>query len=66
MVAAVLAKLLAADEDVAARLTDIANAPIRSRIGAIVGGLRPTDALAWTQAEPPAQPTWLRSTVRCA
>ena len=46
MVAAVLAKLLAADKDVAARLTDIANAPIRSRIGAVVGGLRPTDALA--------------------
>ena len=46
MVSAVLAKLLAADGEVAARLTGLANAPIRSRIGATVGGLRPTAALA--------------------
>ncbi len=46
MVAAVLAKLLAADGEVAARLSEIAHAPIRSRIGAVVGARRPTQALA--------------------
>lgn len=45
MVAAVLAKLFAADDEVAARLAYLANAPISSRIGAVVGALRPTDAL---------------------
>ena len=45
MVAAVLAKLLRADEGLAARLIELANAPIQSRIGAKVGALRPTAAL---------------------
>ncbi|RWF49729.1 MULTISPECIES: asparaginase [unclassified Mesorhizobium] len=43
--AAVLARLLRADETVAAKLLDLANAPIESRIGAKVGALRPTPAL---------------------
>ena len=45
MVAAVLAKLLRADEGLAARLIELANAPIQSRIGAKVGAVRPTAAL---------------------
>ena len=45
MVAAVLAKLLRADEALAARLIELANAPIQSRIGAKVGAVRPTAAL---------------------
>lgn len=45
MVAAVLAKLLRADEALAAKLIELANAPIKSRIGATVGALRPTAAL---------------------
>lgn len=45
MVAAVLAKLLRADETLAAKLLELANAPIKSRIGAKVGALRPTVAL---------------------
>ena len=45
MVAAVLAKLLRADQALAAKLTELANAPIQSRIGAKVGALRPTAAL---------------------
>lgn len=44
MVAAVIAKLLHADEVLAARLLELANAPIESRIGAKVGALRPTAA----------------------
>ncbi|WP_322418491.1 asparaginase [Mesorhizobium huakuii] len=45
MVAAVLARLLRADEALAAKLIELANAPIQSRIGAKVGSLRPTAAL---------------------
>jgi len=45
MAAAVLAKLLRADEALAAKLVELANAPIESRIGAKVGALRPTAAL---------------------
>jgi L-asparaginase II len=45
MVAAVLAKLLRADEALSAKLIELANAPIESRIGAKVGALRPTPAL---------------------
>lgn len=45
MIAAVLAKLLRADEALAAKLIEQANAPIQSRIGAKVGLLRPTAAL---------------------
>ena len=45
MVAAVLAKLLRADQALAARLIELANAPIQSRIGAKVGAVRPTAAL---------------------
>ncbi|PDQ20750.1 asparaginase [Mesorhizobium sanjuanii] len=44
MVAAVIAKLLHADETLAAKLIELANAPIESRIGAKVGSLRPTAA----------------------
>jgi L-asparaginase II len=44
MVAAVLAKLLSADETLAAKLVELANAPIESRVGAKVGALRPTVA----------------------
>lgn len=46
MVAAVLAKLLGGDADVSARLAEQANPAIESRVGAIVGGMRPTAALA--------------------
>ena len=46
MVAAVIAKLLHADEALAAKLIKLANAPIESRIGAKVGTLRPTAALS--------------------
>lgn len=45
MVAAVLARLLRADETLAVKLLKLANAPIESRIGAKVGALRPTAAL---------------------
>ncbi|MER9327623.1 asparaginase [Mesorhizobium sp. M0488] len=45
IVAAVLAKLLRADEALAAKLLELASVPIASRIGAKVGGLRPTAAL---------------------
>ncbi|MGX5830862.1 asparaginase [Mesorhizobium sp. 43Arga] len=46
MVATVLAKLLRADEALAAKLIELANAPIQSRIGAKVGSVRPTAALS--------------------
>jgi len=46
MIAAVLAKLLKADEALAANLLEQANPPIESRIGAKVGSLRPTAALS--------------------
>ncbi|PBB82418.1 asparaginase [Mesorhizobium sp. WSM3879] len=46
MIAAVLAKLLRSDEALAAKLTGLANPPVESRIGAKVGLLRPTAALA--------------------
>ncbi|PBB70234.1 asparaginase [Mesorhizobium sp. WSM4312] len=45
MVAAVLARLLRSDEALAAKLIELANAPIQSRIGAKVGAVRPTAAL---------------------
>ncbi|AZN98932.1 asparaginase [Mesorhizobium sp. M9A.F.Ca.ET.002.03.1.2] len=45
MVAAVIAKLLHADEVLAAKLLELANAPIESRIGTKVGAVRPTAAL---------------------
>jgi L-asparaginase II len=45
MVAAVIARLLRADEALAAKLVEQALAPIESRIGAKVGALRPTAAL---------------------
>ncbi|CDX18726.1 L-asparaginase II [Mesorhizobium sp. ORS 3324] len=45
MIAAVLAKLLRSDEAVAAKLTELAHAPVESRVGAKVGSLRPTAAL---------------------
>ncbi|RWB74659.1 MAG: asparaginase [Mesorhizobium sp.] len=45
MIAAVLAKLLRADEAVAARLTELSHPAVESRIGAKVGLLRPTAAL---------------------
>ncbi|AZO15981.1 asparaginase [Mesorhizobium sp. M2A.F.Ca.ET.043.05.1.1] len=45
MIAAVLAKLLRADEAVAARLTQLAHPAVESRIGVKVGLLRPTAAL---------------------
>ena len=45
MVATVIARLLRADEALAAKLIELANAPIESRIGAKVGALRPTAAL---------------------
>ncbi|RVD07566.1 asparaginase, partial [Mesorhizobium sp. M2A.F.Ca.ET.029.05.1.1] len=41
----VLAKLLRAEEAVAARLTQLAHPAVESRIGAKVGLLRPTAAL---------------------
>ncbi|RUW45138.1 MULTISPECIES: asparaginase [unclassified Mesorhizobium] len=43
--AAVLARLLRADEALSAKLLELANAPIESRIGAKVGALRPTPVL---------------------
>ncbi|TPL82263.1 asparaginase [Mesorhizobium sp. B2-3-14] len=43
--AAIVARLLRADETLAAKLLELANAPIESRIGAKVGALRPTPAL---------------------
>ena len=46
MIAAVLAKLLKADEALAANLLEQANPPIESRIGAKVGSLRPTVAFS--------------------
>jgi L-asparaginase II len=46
MIAALLAKLLKADEALAARLGELARPPIESRIGAKVGLLRPTAALS--------------------
>jgi L-asparaginase II len=46
MIAAVLAKLLGADEALAANLLEQANPPIESRIGAKVGALRPTASLS--------------------
>ncbi|MEW6634165.1 MAG: asparaginase [Pseudomonadota bacterium] len=45
MIAAVLAKLLRADEALAAELTELAHPPVESRVGAKVGSLRPTAAL---------------------
>jgi L-asparaginase II len=45
MIAAVLAKLLRADETIAAQLTELARPAIESRMGAKVGMLRPTAAL---------------------
>ncbi|WP_137932200.1 asparaginase [Mesorhizobium comanense] len=45
MAAAILARLLRDDEAVAAKLLELANAPIESRVGAKVGALRPTAAL---------------------
>ncbi|ESX80809.1 MULTISPECIES: asparaginase [unclassified Mesorhizobium] len=45
MLAAVLLKLLHADQPLAAKLIEQANPPIESRIGAKVGALRPTAAL---------------------
>ena len=46
MIAAVLAKLLRSDEALAAELTRQANPAVPSRIGAQVGAIRPTAALA--------------------
>ncbi|RUW51999.1 asparaginase [Mesorhizobium sp. M1A.F.Ca.ET.072.01.1.1] len=46
MIAAVLAKLLRSDEALAAKLAELAHPPVESRIGAKVGLLRPTAALA--------------------
>lgn len=45
IVAAILARLLRADEALAAKLLEMANAPIGSRIGVKVGALRPAPAL---------------------
>ncbi|RWC63637.1 asparaginase [Mesorhizobium sp.] len=45
MIAAVLAKLLRADEALASELSRLARTPIENRNGAKVGGLRPTAAL---------------------
>ena len=45
IVAAILARLLRADEALAAKLLAMANASIESRIGVKVGALRPTPAL---------------------
>lgn len=45
MVAAVLAKLLHADAELAVKLVEFANPPVESRLGARVGLLRPTAAL---------------------
>jgi L-asparaginase II len=46
MIATVLAKLLRADEALAANLLEQANPAIESRIDAKVGSLRPTVALS--------------------
>ncbi|TKB35448.1 MAG: asparaginase, partial [Mesorhizobium sp.] len=46
IIAAVLAKLLRSDEALAAKLAELAHPPVESRIGAKVGLLRPTAALA--------------------
>jgi L-asparaginase II len=46
VVAAVLARLLRSDEELSAKLLGLASAPIKSRVGATVGTLRPTDALS--------------------
>ena len=46
VVASVLAKLLKADAALSSRLTAIARPPVESRVGARVGTLRPTAALA--------------------
>jgi L-asparaginase II len=46
MIAAVLAKLLHAEPDLAAKLLGQANPAVESRIGAKVGSLRPTAALS--------------------
>ncbi|PLP59673.1 asparaginase [Mesorhizobium loti] len=45
MIAAVLAKLLRADAELAVKLVEFANPPVESRLGARVGLLRPTAAL---------------------
>lgn len=45
MIAAVLAKLLHADAELAVKLVEFANPPVESRLGARVGLLRPTAAL---------------------
>ncbi|WP_054308893.1 asparaginase [Mesorhizobium sp. 1M-11] len=45
MIAAVLAKLLQADAELAVKLVEFANPPVESRLGARVGLLRPTAAL---------------------
>lgn len=45
MVAAVLAKLLQGDAELAVKLVEFANPPVESRLGARVGLLRPTAAL---------------------
>ncbi|TJV48305.1 MAG: asparaginase, partial [Mesorhizobium sp.] len=46
MVAACMARLLRADKALAEKLIDQASPPIQSRVGAKVGALRPTVALA--------------------
>lgn len=45
MIAAVLAKLLQADAELAVKLVEFANPPVESRLGARVGLLRPTATL---------------------
>ncbi|MFE0013783.1 asparaginase [Mesorhizobium sp. NPDC059054] len=45
MIAAVLAKLLQTDAELAVKLVEFANPPVESRLGARVGLLRPTAAL---------------------
>jgi L-asparaginase II len=42
----VLAKLLKSDTALSSKLTEIATPPVESRVGAKVGTLRPTAALA--------------------
>jgi L-asparaginase II len=46
MVAAVLARLLRSDGELSAKLLGLATAPIKSRVGATVGSLRPSAALS--------------------
>lgn len=46
MIAAVLGKLLKADEALSARLAELANPAMENRRGLVVGGLRPTGELA--------------------